>query len=104
MASTCVGKMVLALQAGCCPPRSLTLPRRFCPCCAASKVLDPILSRCLAVRVAAPTCDEICTVLQHVAKKEHVTLPPALALRIAQESGRNLRRAVLMMETCKVQQ
>lgn len=43
-------------------------------------------------------------VLQGVAKKEGCTLPTPLAKRIAEKSNRNLRRAILMTETCKVQQ
>lgn len=69
-----------------------------------SKVIDPVRSRCLGIRVAAPSHAEIGTVLQAVARKESLTLPPALAQRIAEASGRNLRRAVLMLEASKAQQ
>lgn len=31
-------------------------------------------------------------------------MPPKLAVRIAEKSGRNLRRAILLAEGCKVQQ
>ena len=37
-----------------------------------------------------------------VAHKEGVKCPPALAERIARASDRNLRRAVLTLEACKV--
>jgi replication factor C subunit 3/5 len=37
-----------------------------------------------------------------VARKEGVTLPVELALKIAHESSRNLRRALLMLEACHV--
>jgi len=39
-----------------------------------------------------------------VAKKESLTLPPVLAMRMAKASGRNLRRALLMLEATKVAQ
>lgn len=42
--------------------------------------------------------------LQNVCKKEGLTLPTSLAEKIADKSERNLRRALLMLETCKVQQ
>jgi replication factor C subunit 3/5 len=46
---------------------------------------------------------QICTVLQTVAQKEGVHLPDELAINIARESSRNLRRALLMLEACHVQ-
>ena len=42
--------------------------------------------------------------LQQVCRKENLNLPVELAQRIAELSGRNLRRALLMCETCRVQQ
>lgn len=42
--------------------------------------------------------------LQYVCKKEGLNLPPELAKRIAEKSNRNMRRALLMCEACRVQQ
>lgn len=39
-----------------------------------------------------------------VCKKEGLTLPNEMAVKIAEKSGRNLRRALLMCEACRVQQ
>jgi replication factor C subunit 3/5 len=39
-----------------------------------------------------------------VARRESITLPDELAVNIARESSRNLRRAILMLEACHVQQ
>ena len=50
------------------------------------------------MRVAAPTEDQIVGILTQTAKVEKNTLPPKLAARIAGESGRNLRKALLMLE------
>ena len=47
---------------------------------------------------------QIVQVLQQVCRKESLNLPPELAQRIAELSSRNLRRALLMCETCRVQQ
>lgn len=69
-----------------------------------SKVLPAIRSRCLAIRVAAPTLSEIKNILHLICKREGLTLPEELAVRIAEKSGRNLRRAILMLEACKVEQ
>lgn len=69
-----------------------------------SRVLPAIRSRCLGIRVPAPTNDEIKSVLHGIAKKEGINLPDELASRLATASGRNLRRAILMLEACKVEQ
>ncbi|MBN3290645.1 RFC3 factor, partial [Polypterus senegalus] len=78
---------------------------RLILCCnSTSKVIPPIRSRCLAVRVPLPSVEEICTVLINVCKKEGLSLPAELAKKIAEKSGRNLRKALLMCEACRVQQ
>lgn len=77
---------------------------RLLLCCTnPSKVIAPIRSRCICLRVAAPTHEEVCSVLTAVAHKEGVKLPPQLAQRISESSERNLRRALLTLEACKVQ-
>eukprot|EP00586_Coscinodiscus_wailesii_P018452 CAMPEP_0172499112 /NCGR_PEP_ID=MMETSP1066-20121228/122206_1 /TAXON_ID=671091 /ORGANISM="Coscinodiscus wailesii, Strain CCMP2513" /LENGTH=275 /DNA_ID=CAMNT_0013272683 /DNA_START=391 /DNA_END=1218 /DNA_ORIENTATION=- len=76
---------------------------RLILCCNnASKVIEPVRSRCLGIRVPAPTNDEICSILQKVARKENVTLHEELAYKIAQTSHRNLRRALLILEASYV--
>jgi replication factor C subunit 3/5 len=57
-----------------------------------SKVIEPLRSRCLGVRVPLPQNPELMGVLQAVAKKEGVTLPQPVAARISQAAGRNVRR------------
>jgi len=69
-----------------------------------SRVLPAIRSRCLGIRIPAPTIDEITNILHSVSKKEGLTLPDEFAKRVAEMSGRNLRRAILMLEACKVEQ
>lgn len=73
-------------------------------CVSTSKVIPAIRSRCLGIRVAAPSIDEITQILQTVCKKEGCPIPTELAKRVAEKSKRNLRRALLMAEACKVQQ
>lgn len=68
-----------------------------------SNIIAPIRSRTLLVRVAAPTEDEICSVLSKVGKKENYELCEPLERRIATESHRNLRRALLMYEAVHAQ-
>eukprot|EP00010_Vexillifera_abyssalis_P007635 CAMPEP_0201544492 /NCGR_PEP_ID=MMETSP0173_2-20130828/1113_1 /ASSEMBLY_ACC=CAM_ASM_000268 /TAXON_ID=218659 /ORGANISM="Vexillifera sp., Strain DIVA3 564/2" /LENGTH=312 /DNA_ID=CAMNT_0047952631 /DNA_START=66 /DNA_END=1004 /DNA_ORIENTATION=- len=70
-------------------------------CNSTSKVIDPVRSRCLLVRVPAPTHQEIAAVLNTIARKESFQLPEPLALAIAQSSQRNLRKAILQLEATK---
>lgn len=68
-----------------------------------SNIIAPIRSRCLLVRVAAPTLEEIQTILARVGKKEGFKSSEALEGRIAKECNRNLRRALLMFEAVHAQ-
>jgi len=78
---------------------------RLILCCnSISKVTEPVRSRCLAIRVSAPTHQEIIQVLNMVSKKEGIILPVELAKRIAEQSERNLRKALLMLESARVKQ
>ena len=63
-----------------------------------ANIIAPIRSRTLLVRVAAPTETEICRVLNKVGNAENWAEAEGLNRRIAKESGRNLRRALLMFE------
>ncbi|KAK9474564.1 P-loop containing nucleoside triphosphate hydrolase protein [Dipodascopsis tothii] len=68
-----------------------------------SNIIAPIRSRTLLMRVPAPDEPQIVSILQGIAKKERVALPPVLAERLAHDSGRNLRKAVLMLEAVVAQ-
>jgi len=69
-----------------------------------TKILAPIRSRCLLVRVSAPTNEEIVCCLQNVVVAENLGKCAAGVLeRIAGESKRNLRRALLMLEAVYAQ-
>jgi replication factor C subunit 3/5 len=68
-----------------------------------SNIIAPIRSRTLLVRVAAPTETEICSVLKNVGKKEGWKEVESLNQRIAKDSGRNLRKALLMFEAVHAQ-
>ncbi|EFW99058.1 DNA replication factor c subunit [Grosmannia clavigera kw1407] len=68
-----------------------------------ANIIAPIRSRTLLVRVAAPSHDEICGVLAAAAQREGWPAVPALQRRVAEGSGRNLRRALLMYEAVHAQ-
>ena len=88
-----------------------------------SRLIAPIKSRCLLMRVAAPSEDEVFTpskiwttsmtndffpsqmmdVLKHVAKRVGFDLPPEAARKIVLDSEGNLRKALLVLEALKMQ-
>ncbi|KZV96548.1 P-loop containing nucleoside triphosphate hydrolase protein [Exidia glandulosa HHB12029] len=68
-----------------------------------SKLIAPIKSRCLLVRVAAPSPDEMHAVLAHVAKKEKFDLPQSAAEQIVADANGNMRKAILVLEALKMQ-
>ncbi|GLB40259.1 putative P-loop containing nucleoside triphosphate hydrolase protein [Lyophyllum shimeji] len=68
-----------------------------------SKLIAPIKSRCLLMRVAAPNPQEMEEVLNYVAKRAPFTLPPEAAKKIIDDSGGNLRKAILVLEALKMQ-
>merc|ERR1712018_987920 len=77
---------------------------RLVLCCnSTSKVIPAIRSRCLGIRIAAPTNEEIRDIIMTTIKREGLSIPPELAMKISKKSGRNLRRALLMCEACRVQ-
>ena len=47
------------------------------------QVIEPVRSRCLCIRVAAPTQEATMQMLKHVASKENAVLPDEFALRVA---------------------
>ncbi|EIN04059.1 P-loop containing nucleoside triphosphate hydrolase protein [Punctularia strigosozonata HHB-11173 SS5] len=68
-----------------------------------SRLIAPIKSRCLLVRVGAPSEEEMMRVLAHVAKGEGFDLPPDAAAEIARDANGNLRKALLVLEALKMQ-
>lgn len=68
-----------------------------------ANIIAPIRSRTLLVRVAAPTEDDICQALEVAASNEGWPSAPGLNKRVAKESGRNLRKALLMFEAVYAQ-
>jgi replication factor C subunit 3/5 len=72
-----------------------------------SNIIAPIRSRTLLIRVAAPTVDEMSSVLGKVAKKEKIDIADedkeAIFGAIARQSSRNLRKALLMFEAMYAQ-
>ncbi|GAA5927551.1 hypothetical protein JCM3775_006015 [Rhodotorula graminis] len=68
-----------------------------------SKIIGPIRSRCLLLRVGAPTEGQIDQVLQQTALKEGFDVPQHVSLLLARISSGNLRRALLSFEALYTQ-
>lgn len=80
-----------------------TSSMRLILCCnSLSKIIAPVRSRCLLLRVGRPEEAEIAKVLQHVSSKEGYNLPKELAINIAQHADRNMRAALLSLESTAV--
>ena len=77
---------------------------RIIMCCnVTSKIIAPIRSRCMLVRVPAPTDSQIVEILKSCALKESIDLPQFLADKITAQCSGNLRKAHLMLEAMYVQ-
>ncbi|KAI9509833.1 P-loop containing nucleoside triphosphate hydrolase protein [Russula earlei] len=69
-----------------------------------SRLIAPIKSRCLLIRVAAPSHEEMLTVLNHVAKRAGAgSLPEDVADGIITDANGNMRKAILVFEAMKMQ-
>jgi replication factor C subunit 3/5 len=76
---------------------------RLVLCCnSTSKVIEPVRSRCLAIRVPAPSNEDVSRILLSIGKKEGFNVPPELAAHIADMAKGNLRRGILTLEALKV--
>ena len=73
-------------------------------CESTSRLIAPLRSRCLGIRVPGLEPNEMTQVLQNIAKKENLDpLPsPAFCQRICDVSQGNLRRAILTLESAKM--
>lgn len=69
-----------------------------------SRLIAPIKSRCLLIRVAAPSREDMLTVLNHVAKRAGAgSLPEDMADEIIIDANGNMRKAILVFEAMKMQ-
>ncbi|KAL1934285.1 hypothetical protein VTP01DRAFT_6467 [Rhizomucor pusillus] len=80
-----------------------TSSMRLILCCnSLSRIIAPVRSRCLLVRVARPKVDEVIHAMQNVAMQENFSLPTSLAKNIAEDAQCNLRSALLSLESTAV--
>merc|ERR1712113_1355743 len=57
-------------------------------CNCVSKVIEPLRSRCLSIRIAAPSHNEIVEIIKDIANKERITINDQFAKQIAIKSNR----------------
>ncbi|RWS30708.1 replication factor C subunit 3-like protein [Leptotrombidium deliense] len=67
-----------------------------------STIIPPIQSRTLCIRVPRPSVLKLTQYIQEVAKKENISITKEVAQKIVLKSERNIRKALLMLETMKV--
>lgn len=72
--------------------------RLFLVCNALGRIMEPLQSRCVLVRVAAPDDETARTLLTRVAAQEHLSLPSGLIDRVLQAANGNLRKALLSLD------
>ncbi len=82
----------------------VTTSRLILVCESFSKIIDPLRSRCLSIRVPSPTNLEISLILKKVAKSEGLQAPDDFLKKVSESSHRSLRKALLILEACRVQQ
>lgn len=70
----------------------------FLCCTSLNKIIEPIISRCMVIRLPSPTSAQMLPILRNVAKKENLNITDKFCNILADKSDRNLRRAVLMLE------
>jgi len=63
-----------------------------------SKLIEPLYSRCVKVRVPAPTQSEIITILQKINTGENAGIPDGILTDIAEQSQRNINKAIGFLE------
>jgi replication factor C subunit 3/5 len=77
-----------------------TRSTRLILCCnSLSKLIPPLRSRCLLLRVGRPEPEDIVKALQTVAYKENISPTDALCESIAKHCNRNIRASMMTLES-----
>lgn len=64
-----------------------------------TKIINPIKSRCLCIRIKNPTYKDIDTYINDINKKENLKITKSKIKNIVKNSNRNLKKAILDLET-----
>jgi len=63
-------------------------------CTCLSKIIMPIRSRCLSIRIPSPGNEDIRKLLKEIKAKENLTLNDRMIEAIVENSNRNVRKAI----------
>lgn len=66
-----------------------------------SKVIDPLISRCLTIRIPSPSNEEMLTHLQQISKLENINVTPKQFMEILDKSDGNIKLSLWMLELLK---
>jgi replication factor C subunit 3/5 len=69
-----------------------------------SKLIDPLKSRCLMIRIPAPTNEELKQLMIYISKKENFTLENELIEDILNESNRNATKTIELLQNTKIKE
>ncbi len=67
-------------------------------CNSISKVIEPLQSRCLSIRIPAPKHNTVIEIIKQISIKKRVAIDNEFANEIPIKSNRNLRKALLILQ------
>lgn len=70
-------------------------------CTCLSKIIMPIRSRCLSIRIPSPTNDDIRNLLKDIKLRENVAITDKMLDIIVENSNRNVRKAINTLQLSK---
>lgn len=72
--------------------------RLFLVCNHLGKIIEPLQSRCVLIRLPCPSHESIDNIMSNIVKKEGLSLSKEIAQKIINDSKGNLRRALLSLQ------
>lgn len=76
----------------------MTNLRLFLVCNHLGKIIEPLQSRCVLIRLPCPNHESIDSIMSNIVKKEGLSLSKEIAQKIINDSKGNLRRALLLLQ------
>jgi replication factor C subunit 3/5 len=71
----------------------------FLCCTSLNKLIEPIISRCMVVRLPAPTVAQMIPIIKKVAENERLNISDKFCEILTEKSDRNVRRTLLLLES-----
>lgn len=63
-----------------------------------SKIIEPLKSRCVPIKLRAPTNNEIFDVLYNIIQKEHIKIELKQLIEICDKSNRNIKKGIWLLQ------